>query len=92
MLRRSLIFLAVVLSVYGCASAPSLPTVVNVPIAVACVPQDFSAEPAYVDNDVALKSADNVFERVKLLLIGRLERIKRLKEFEAAITACRGAT
>lgn len=92
MLRRSLIFLALVLSVYGCASAPALPTVVEVPVSVACVPQDFSPSPQYPDTKQALEAAPDLFERVKLLLIGKLMRDQRLTEFEAALSACRGDT
>ncbi len=89
-MRRSALLAALLLA--GCATAPEGPKVVYVPTAVACVPVEFPPELDYPDTDAALREAPNVFERVRLLLAGRLMRKQRLREYEAAVSACRGAT
>ena len=57
---------------------------------VACTPA-IGAAPAYPDTDAALKAAPDVFQRVRLLVAGRLERIAREAQLTAALGACEGA-
>lgn len=79
---------AAVLILAGCATdgvTAKLP--VSVPIY--CHPK-LGPEPAYPDTDAALQSVPDIFEGVKLLLEGRLERIQRDKEKSAALDACAG--
>lgn len=45
-------------------------------------------EPDYPDSDKALAAAPDIFEETKLLLSGRILRIKRSMQYEAAKTAC----
>ena len=47
-------------------------------------------EPEYPDREAALVAAPNIFERVKLLLAGRVLRIQRDIEKSAALRACGG--
>ena len=79
----------------SCASKPTPrpePVVqlveVAVPIAVACTP-DIGPEPVYIDTDAALKAAADLFERVKLLLAGRDQRIARDEVKTTALEGCR---
>ena len=44
--------------------------------------------PAYPDTDAALAAAPNLFERVKLLLAGRVLRMQREETFAAVVSAC----
>ena len=79
--------------VCACAT-PRPPTVrtveVQVPVAVPCDP-GVPAAPAYPDTDEALKTAPDLFERVKLLLAGRELRKAREAELEAGIRGCSGS-
>ena len=61
--------------------------IVKVPVPVACAP-DLGPEPTYPDTPEALEAAGNIFERVKLLLAGRIERQQRLAVLNAALKAC----
>lgn len=79
----------------SCASKPAPrpePVVqiveVAVPVALACEP-DIGPEPAYIDTDTALTAAADLFERVKLLLAGRDQRIARDGVKNAALEGCR---
>lgn len=76
----------------ACATpAPHVPirTVeVHVPTPVTCVP-DLPPPLPYPDTPEALTSAPDVFEAAKLYVAGRLMRIQREKELEAALKACR---
>lgn len=61
---------------------------VKVPVPVPCaidVPP-----PVYSDTDEALRTAPDIFERVKLLLAGRLERDAHDQIETAARAACNG--
>ncbi len=61
-----------------------VPVAVPLPKCSATLP----AEPVYADTPEALNAAPNIFERVKLLLAGRLQRIQRELELEAALGTC----
>ena len=87
------IIIAACLSLGACATAgppldPKL-EVKTVPMVIVspCTP-DIGPEPDYVDSDAALKSAPDLFAQVKLLLAGRLQRIKRDAEKSAALAKC----
>jgi uncharacterized membrane protein len=84
------LIVAAVLS--ACAGAsPRRPALevrtVATPVAVACAP-DLGGAPAYPDTDAALRSAPNLFARVRLLVAGRLLRMARERELGAALAAC----
>jgi hypothetical protein len=87
------LFLIAALGLAGCAHDPTTlePVVktetVKVPVPVHCKP-DIGPEPVYPDTPEALKAAPNLYERVKLLLAGRVQRTQRLIELRAALTAC----
>jgi|GEM_PF-2337912 len=80
--------LAVVL--FGCGTAPPERVVtqtVYVPTPVRC---KAAARPSieYPDSDEALRTAPDMFERVKLLLAGRNTRSARIQELESSLKAC----
>ena len=81
------------LALAACATTPPAPQLVTktvqVAVPVACKPAIVAA-PAYPDTDAALKVAPDVYQRVKLLVAGRLERIAREAELAAALGACEG--
>lgn len=60
---------------------------VEVPVAVACA-APLPPEPAYADTGPALKAAPDLFEQVKLLLAGRLQRIAYAGELKASRAGC----
>lgn len=86
---------AALLSLAACATptrplAPQIVTkTVDVVVPVACKP-DVGPAQAYPDTDAALKAAPDVYQRVKLLVAGRLLRIAREAELSAGLTACEG--
>jgi hypothetical protein len=89
--ETALMFICI-LCVYGCAAPvqPPLPPItIKVPVAVACI-KDHSAlaAPNFPDTDAALKAAPNVFERVKLIVSGRLLRMAYEVKLEAALSGC----
>jgi hypothetical protein len=75
----------------GCAAArraePGPPERL-LPVTVQCRP-DLGPEPAYPDTDAALRTAPDLFARVRLLVAGRLMRIARERELTAAVSECR---
>jgi len=83
-----------VLVLAACATTPPTPRIVTktvqVAVPVSCKPA-IAPAPAYPDTDAALKAAPDVFQRVRLLVAGRLERIAREAELNAALDACAGA-
>lgn len=86
---------ALILIFTGCGQAarpePELQIVeVKVPVPAPCDPK-VGPDPAYVDADQALRAAPDLFERVKLLLAGRLQRIAREGELKAGLGVCAGA-
>jgi hypothetical protein len=85
--------LALTLCLAACASAPPPAPVqiqtVQAPTPVTCAPT-VGAAPAYPDTDAALRSAPNLFSRVRLLVAGRRLRMAREGELSAALSACAG--
>lgn len=84
---------AALLGLSACATTPPAPQIVTktvqVAVPVACKPA-IGAEPAYPDTDAALKAAPDIYQRVKLLVAGRLLRVAREAELTAAMNACEG--
>lgn len=79
----------------GCATTrtPPEPVVrtveVKVPVPTPCKAlTELGTEPKYPDSDAALTGATDLFERVKLLLQGRLLRQARLGQYQAARNSC----
>lgn len=60
---------------------------VPVPVVVTCQ-SPIGPAPEMPDTDQALKAAPDLFIRVKLLVAGRLMRIARQRELEAALRGC----
>lgn len=88
---------AVILLLSGCAHVPAPPPEprvvvkeVKVAVAVRCAALEELGpmEPSYSDTDGALAGAANIFERVKLLLQGRVQRDARLARYVAAKGSC----
>lgn len=80
------------LSLTACAhtAEPTVRTVeVQVPIHAPCAATP-PTEPDYADTDDKLRNAPDHIERVKLLLIGRLQRIAHDQELHAYASACSG--
>jgi len=81
------------LALSACATTPPAPQIVTktvqVAVPVACKPT-IGPAPAYPDTDLALKAAPDVYQRVRLLVAGRLERVAREAELTAALSACEG--
>ncbi len=84
--------LLALLALTACASAPPRVEVrtvtVQVPVPVPCVVD--VPDPVYSDTDEALRNAPNHFERVKLILAGRIERAAHDNVETAARAACNG--
>jgi hypothetical protein len=88
--------IAAALALSACATKsktppePVIQTVeVKVPVPVKCPAlNELGAEPAYPDTDEALAAAPSLYERVRLLLVGRLMRTKRLGEYETVKNVC----
>lgn len=63
---------------------------VKVPVVQPCPALEaLGPSPAYPDSDAALAAAPNLYERVKLLLAGRVLRITREGNVAAIVQACR---
>jgi hypothetical protein len=74
----------------ACASSTGRVTSIRevpTPLIATCHPSIAAAEP-FPDSDEALRAAPNLFGRVRLLVAGRLLRIARQRELEAALRAC----
>jgi hypothetical protein len=93
MIARAIIPLSL-LALAACATTPPAPQIVTKTVQVAvpvnCKPA-IGPAPAYPDTDAALKAAPDVYQRVRLLVAGRLERIAREAELTAGLSACEGA-
>lgn len=81
------------LALAGCGTTkppePIIRTVeVRVPVPVPCVIDVL--EPVYSDTPEALRAAPDIFERVKLLMAGRMERAEFDNIERAARQACSG--
>lgn len=78
------------LALVGCAHTgePAVRTVtVNVPVHAPCSLTP-PVEPVFADTDEALRDAPSHVERVRLLLIGRLQRLAHDQELHAYASAC----
>lgn len=91
MKRAALVVAALTLSACATTAPPKPVTTVEVkvPVQVKCSPA-IGPDPAYPDTPEALKNASDLFDRVRLLVAGRLMRINREAELNAAIKACEG--
>ena len=92
-MNRALILSALLLASCGTTATTAPDPVVQVvevrvPVAVPCDP-DIGPDPAYLDSDAALAAAGDLFDRVKLLLAGRGQRIGRDAVKTAALDGCR---
>jgi len=90
MRRRLYWLLPISLMLFGCAGAPQtvVRTVeVSVPLPVPCVVAT-GPEPFYSDTPETVKAAPNLAERVRLLLLGRNERISYILKLQAASAGC----
>lgn len=95
---KSALLPAVALSLAGCGHMGQLPppepvvrtVTVKVPTAIPCPAlAQLGGEPSYPDTDAALRAvASNLADALTLLGVGRLLRIQRLAEYEAAKTGC----
>lgn len=89
--------LVLILALSACAHGPAerpepeIRTVeVKVPVVQPCPALEvLGPSPAYPDSDAALATAPSLFERVKLLLAGRVLRQQREVTITAALEACR---
>ena len=80
------------LALVGCAhnSEPTVRTVeVLVPVRAPCTATP-PVEPEWADTDQALRDAPSHVERVRLLVVGRLQRIAHDQELHAYASACSG--
>ena len=63
---------------------------IKVPVVQPCPALEaLGPSPDYPDSDAALAAATNLYERVKLLVAGRLLRITREANMAAIVQACR---
>ncbi len=60
---------------------------VNIPVPVPCQPI-LPPPPAYVDTPEALRATTDLYDRVKLLLLGRAQRQARETVLNTALTQC----
>ena len=70
---------------------PEVRTVeIKVPVVQPCPALEaLGPSPDYPDSDTALAAAPNLYERVKLLIAGRLLRMTREANMSAIVQACR---
>lgn len=77
----------------GCdtVQGPPLPPIVTeIPVPVSCIKDSAAlAPPAFPDSDAALKAAATTFDRIKLMVAGRILRIAYELKLEAALSACK---
>lgn len=94
---KKTILLGLFVALAGCGghvpTPPPEPVVrtvtVQVPVNVPCPAlEQLGEEPSYPDTPAALNSVANIFERVKLLLQGRVQRDARLQQYTAAKRSC----
>jgi hypothetical protein len=75
-----------------CSCASSGPQIVKIPVPtpVYCDTSKLGRDPVYPDTDQALAAVADPFTAVQLLTMGRLDRIQRDHEKQAALDACAG--
>lgn len=91
---RKAVCAAICVGLAACAGGPApQPRLVTltapVAVPVRCRP-DLGVEPAYPDTDAAIRAAPGLYERVRLLVAGRLLRIARDAQKTAALAQCAG--
>lgn len=93
-MTSKVLFAAAALLVAGCASRPAPEPIIRtievpVPVPQPC-PGRETAGPrkVYPDTPEAIQSAPNIFERVKLLLLAREQRIARENVLEDIVDVC----
>lgn len=92
MTRLAVLIAALALAACGTPPKPEPQIViqrVEVPVPVKCnAAAALGPEPSYPDTAEAIRAAPSLFERVQLLLAGRVQRIQRDAEKSAALSAC----
>jgi hypothetical protein len=90
---RLALVLALGAGVGGCAHHPAstIPTVVDRPVPVSCVPKDTPAAPTYPDTPSALLAAPGADERYHLLSEAYGPKNSRLGLLEGLVANCRSA-
>lgn len=88
--------LSLIIALAACGHTPTPEPVivtrtVNVPVAVACIPDNLGPAPTYPDTDAAIRAAADAVARYALIAAGRLLRIQRASETEPVIEQCRSA-
>lgn len=88
----AILLCGLIVAIGGCASQPRpepivQPVPVSIPVSVPC-PAIVAAAQAYPDSEGALRSADGIYNRVRLLMAGRLLRIIREEELTTALEVC----
>ncbi len=83
---------ALLFALTACQTCPApVPKIVvetqRVPTPVPCQP-NLPPQPAYADAPDALRGTTDLYERVKLLLLGRSQRAAREEVLNAALTQC----
>lgn len=82
-----------ILFLAACASTGSqtipTPKTAAVIVTVKCDPK-LTADPDYPDTDALLMAAPDLFSRVRAMAAGRVLRIARERELNAALAACKG--
>lgn len=77
----------------GCATAHVEPQVitkiVEKPVPISCIPDNFPVAPSYVTDGDALTKASDTAERFRLLAAGWLQMKARLGLLEPVISNCR---
>ena len=91
-MKMATVAIGLMFALAGCATT-SEPRVVTrevlVPVRAPCTATP-PVEPDWADTDEKLRDAPDHVARVKLLLIGRLQRIAHDQELHAFATACAG--
>lgn len=80
------------LTLAACASVPEPKIVtkeVRTEVTVACVKSDLNLDPVFPDSDAALRAAPGAGDMLQLLAAGRLLRVQTMREWAAALKACR---
>ena len=86
-MARKAYILVMSLVTWGCAEGQDRIVEVKIPVPVPCAVAT-SERPAYADNPAAVRAAQDIFDRAKLLLAGREQRDQYIRELEAAVFGC----
>jgi hypothetical protein len=90
MKQAAMLLAALVLAGCGTPQSEIIPTPITIekPVSVSCI-KEMPIKPEFPDTDAALKSANGIFGRAKMLVAGRLLRIAYEAKMEAALAACK---